>query len=257
MVIGRCREASGRCGSSSWLATQPMPPRKMMTSNGTDQTRSSSFPEYAQSGRYLARVLDARNHQAKATVAMITGTTMPSMIASEFKSSVFSPAATGPAGSSVAGAQALPSASGSATMARRADRVSTRVWPDQERMLDRSLKADKSWLHALCPRDEGEPGAGLVARGLTPSRRGDAFELLVGRASISQTLTTVERAGRSARQEPPTGSCLRSTASAPLPWHRASRPAAISSRQGRDPKRRILIIAVAHTPPGHRWASSS
>ena len=71
-----------------------------MTSSGTDQTSSSTRPENDQSGKYVAFVLPARNHQAKPSVARMVGTTIASMIASELSRMVFSPAATGPAGSS-------------------------------------------------------------------------------------------------------------------------------------------------------------
>src|SRR5260221_9648559 len=71
----------GRGGSSSWELIQAMPPRKMITSAGIDQTIISIRPEYSHSGRYRSRGLLARNHQAKPIVSKITGMTTASMIA--------------------------------------------------------------------------------------------------------------------------------------------------------------------------------
>ena len=70
-----------------------------MTSVGIAQTMSSSRPENAQSGKYVARVLVARNHQANPSVAMTTGTTIASMIASESMRIRRSDAPIGPRGS--------------------------------------------------------------------------------------------------------------------------------------------------------------
>src|SRR5215475_11412056 len=77
-----------------------MPPRKVITSAGIAQTMSSRCPEKAQFGRYVARVFEARNHQAKPRVAMITGTTIASMITTESMRISFSEAPMGPCGSS-------------------------------------------------------------------------------------------------------------------------------------------------------------
>jgi hypothetical protein len=70
-----------------------------MTSVGIDHTISSIRPEYAQSFRYRALVLDARYHQANASVAIMVGTTIASMMTSAFSRMSRSPRATGPAGS--------------------------------------------------------------------------------------------------------------------------------------------------------------
>src|SRR5215212_10711613 len=73
----------------------------MMVSAGIDQTTSSMRPEYAQSGRYTARGLDSRNQNAKARIAMIVGTTIASMIATESIRIVASAAPIGPCGSRI------------------------------------------------------------------------------------------------------------------------------------------------------------
>src|SRR4051794_25706778 len=80
---GGTSEDRGVAGSSSWEPIQATPPSKVMTSSGTDQTISSRRPEYSQSGRYLALVLDDRNHHANAIVAAMVGTTIASMMATE------------------------------------------------------------------------------------------------------------------------------------------------------------------------------
>ncbi len=73
-------EARGWAGSSWCEPIQITPPRNMITRVGMAQTTSSRRPEKFHSGRYRALVLEARNHQAKATVAIIVGMTMASMI---------------------------------------------------------------------------------------------------------------------------------------------------------------------------------
>src|SRR5215208_3503230 len=73
----------------------------MMVSAGIDQTTSSSRPEYAQSGRYIARGLDSRNQNAKPRMATIVGTTIANMIATESIRMVLSAAPIGPCGSRI------------------------------------------------------------------------------------------------------------------------------------------------------------
>src|SRR5271166_3345634 len=65
----------------------------------------STWPEYSKSGRWMALVFDARNHQAKASVARIVGTTIASMMATESMRMVASPLPTCPCGSSTFGWQ--------------------------------------------------------------------------------------------------------------------------------------------------------
>ena len=66
---------------------------------GIAQTTSSIAPEYSQSGRYVAFVFPRRNHQATATVAIIVGMMIASMMAVELMRIVFSALPTGPTGS--------------------------------------------------------------------------------------------------------------------------------------------------------------
>src|SRR5438270_9898492 len=97
-LIGGAADLSGLLGSRSWLPIQAMPPRSMMVSAGIAHTTSSTAPEYSHSGRYVALVLPRRNHQANATVAIMVGMMIASMIAVELLRIVFSAAATGPTG---------------------------------------------------------------------------------------------------------------------------------------------------------------
>src|SRR5580658_5020503 len=80
---GAAFDSSGRNGSRAWEPNQAMPPRNVITSAGIAQTINSIWPENDQYGRYVARSFVARNHQAKPSVAAMTGTTITSMIASE------------------------------------------------------------------------------------------------------------------------------------------------------------------------------
>src|ERR1043165_6127328 len=82
-LSGGALDFNGRLGSRSWLPIQAMPPRSMIVSAGIAQTTISTAPEYSQSGRYSAFVLPRRNHQANATVAIIVGMMIASMIAVE------------------------------------------------------------------------------------------------------------------------------------------------------------------------------
>src|SRR5262245_51858362 len=82
------------------------PPSNITVSAGIDQTTNSTRPSYDSSRLRVARVLDARYHQANAKVATITGTTTTSMIAVELIRRSRSAAAIGPCGSNTpAGAQ--------------------------------------------------------------------------------------------------------------------------------------------------------
>src|SRR5690348_326809 len=83
-------DLSGFAGSRSWLPIQAMPPSSMMVITGIAQTTSSTAPEYSKSGLYFALLLPARNHQAIATVAMIVGMMIASMIAVELTRIIFS-----------------------------------------------------------------------------------------------------------------------------------------------------------------------
>src|ERR1041384_8191806 len=71
----------GLGGSRLWLEIHAMPPRNMTTSAGIDHTTSSIGPEYSKVGRYCARLLEARNHQAQPSTSTITGMMIASMIA--------------------------------------------------------------------------------------------------------------------------------------------------------------------------------
>src|SRR5258705_11204724 len=82
-LTGCTAEASGLLGSRSWLPIQAIPPSRTTVRAGTDQMTSSIAPEYSQSGRYWAFLFPRQNQQAKATLEIITGMTIASMIASE------------------------------------------------------------------------------------------------------------------------------------------------------------------------------
>src|SRR5579871_4408510 len=79
-----------------------------------DHTTSSMRPEKLQSGRYRARVLEARYHQANAMVSRMTGTTIASMMTSVLRKMRRSAPLIGPAGRTTQPAQPL-----SASVARR------------------------------------------------------------------------------------------------------------------------------------------
>src|SRR3954454_14819601 len=106
-LSGGLADLSGLLGSRSWLPIQAIPPSSMMGSAGTAHTTISMAPEYSQSGRYWALGLPRRNHQANATVAIIVGMMIASMMAVELMSICFSALATGPTGSRIPRLQAL------------------------------------------------------------------------------------------------------------------------------------------------------
>ncbi len=103
-----------------------------MVSSGMAQTMTSIWPEYANSGRYFAFVLDARYHQAKASVAAIVGSTMASMIATESSRMVLSAVPTGPCGSRRPDEQAVRN-SGAPASPRRKRRVPAYVRTGENR----------------------------------------------------------------------------------------------------------------------------
>src|SRR5262245_7272474 len=92
---GSTFDLNGFAGSSSCEPIHAMGPKKSTTSAGMDQTMSSSRPDSAQCGAYVARALPARYHQAKPSVQRIVGTTMASMMASESSRITRSAAPTG------------------------------------------------------------------------------------------------------------------------------------------------------------------
>src|SRR6476646_3035380 len=106
-LIGGLLDFSGLLGSRSWLPIHAIPPSSMMVSAGIAHTTSSIAPEYSQSGLYSALLLPRRNHHANATVAIIVGMMIASMIAVELIRICFSWAATGPTGSRMPRLQAL------------------------------------------------------------------------------------------------------------------------------------------------------
>src|SRR6516165_12256967 len=75
------------------------PPSKITVSAGIDQVTNSTRPSYDSSRLRVARVLDARYHQANSKVATITGITTTSMIAVELMRRSRSADAIGPWGS--------------------------------------------------------------------------------------------------------------------------------------------------------------
>ena len=83
---------------------------------GIDHTINSRRPEYSQSGKCGARVLDERNQKATPSVATMVGMTMASMIPSESKRIIFSADAIGPFGSRTPSEQ--PPSAAAATKAR-------------------------------------------------------------------------------------------------------------------------------------------
>src|SRR5579884_3386305 len=80
---GASLAGSGFAGSRSWLPIHAIPPSSRTVRAGIDHTTISTAPEYSQSGRYLAFLFPALNHQATATVASIVGMMIASMIAVE------------------------------------------------------------------------------------------------------------------------------------------------------------------------------
>src|SRR4051812_24147931 len=104
---GGVLDSNGFAGSSSCDPIQATPPSSVITSSGMAQTISLMRPEYSQSGKCTALALEARNHQAKANVAAIVGTTIASMIARESISSVLLAIPTIPCGSRTAGLHAV------------------------------------------------------------------------------------------------------------------------------------------------------
>src|SRR3984885_6332123 len=101
--IGRFGDTIGRAGSRLCDPIHATPPRKRTTSAGIAQTSTSSFPEYAQVGRYVAALLEARNHQAKKRVASMVGTTMTSIMPRASRRTSLSPSAIGPTGERIVG----------------------------------------------------------------------------------------------------------------------------------------------------------
>src|SRR5579862_7740688 len=90
----------------------------MTVSAGTDHTTSSMRPEYTKSGRKAARLLEARNQNAKAKIARIVGSTIASMMATESIRMVFSAAPIGPCGSRIFIAEPKHGTLGKAAAAR-------------------------------------------------------------------------------------------------------------------------------------------
>src|SRR5215469_374984 len=97
---GELADSSGLGGSRSCELIQAIPPRNEITSAGMDQMINSILPEYSQLGRYMARRLPARNHQANTSVRMMTGTMTASMMAVASPRMRRSARPTGPWGSS-------------------------------------------------------------------------------------------------------------------------------------------------------------
>src|SRR4029450_12517167 len=100
-------ELIGLKGSRSCDPIQITPPRNRMTRIGMPQTTISMLPEYTKSGWEGARVLDSRNHQPKARIAMIVGTTVTSMIPSALSRIFAFAAPIGPCASSTPPEQPL------------------------------------------------------------------------------------------------------------------------------------------------------
>src|SRR6476620_8987257 len=98
----------------------------MMVSAGIAHTTISIAPEYSQSGRYSALLLPRRNHQAKATVAIMVGMMIASMIAVELIMICFSAAPTGPIGSRMPRLQELRRRDSAAAAIRR--RILNQPW---------------------------------------------------------------------------------------------------------------------------------
>src|SRR5450631_1040427 len=137
---GFASECSSTLGSSSCEPIHATPARRITTMVGTDQTTSSICPEYSQSGRYAARVLDARYHHAKASVSTITGTATTNMMAVALRRINRSADDTGPCGSK------------------------TPAWQEARKMLDQQIS---------CKRSLDIPSAATVRRYLSAACRCD------------------------------------------------------------------------------------
>src|SRR5262250_1979935 len=99
-LSGLTVEVIGLGGSRSYEPTQATPPTRSTVMIGIDQTSISRRPEYLNSGKYSARVFEERNQKATASVAMIVGMTIASMMPSELNMMRRSAEAIGPLGSS-------------------------------------------------------------------------------------------------------------------------------------------------------------
>src|SRR5262245_22964462 len=95
---------------------------------GIDQTSISRRPENSKFGRWRARLLDARNHQATPSVASIVGITIASMIPVELSMMSRSAEAIGPFGSSTPSVQPPRAAAQIRTPASRTYRISDLVY---------------------------------------------------------------------------------------------------------------------------------
>src|SRR5215472_12329206 len=108
----------------SYEPTQATPPTRITVRIGIDQMRSSSRPEYSNSGKYSARVLEARYHQATPSVASIVGMQIASMMPVALNMICRSAAAIGPCGSSTPSLQPPRVRVPSNATARRTYRIS-------------------------------------------------------------------------------------------------------------------------------------
>src|SRR5215831_3771972 len=81
--IGFAFVARGRAGSRRNELVQATPPRKKITRAGMDHVMSSMRPEWVNVGKYGARVLEALKRKAIRSMAIMTGMTIASIIASE------------------------------------------------------------------------------------------------------------------------------------------------------------------------------
>src|SRR5215470_9003731 len=140
---GLTRDASGRAGSSRNELVHATPPRKKMTSAGIDQVMSSMRPECVKVGQYGARLFEALKRKAITSVAMITGMTIASIIASASNRILRSAALTGPAGSSSAPPQALRHASAASAPSQPATRAAPRRLTAGENLHVAVMFADK------------------------------------------------------------------------------------------------------------------
>src|SRR5215469_1196297 len=123
-LIGLTVEAIGLGGSRSYEPTQATPPTRITVRIGIDQMRSSSRPEYSNSGKYSARVLEARYHQATPSVASIVGMQIASMMPVALNMICRSAAAIGPCGSSTPSLQPPRIVAPSNARARKTYRIS-------------------------------------------------------------------------------------------------------------------------------------
>src|SRR5262249_60557248 len=99
--------AVGLMGDSLGDPIHTPPPRKRMTRMGMPQTTIARVRKKRRGGGYRARRLDARNHQPKARIATIVGTTITSMIPSALSRIFAFAAPIGPCGSSTLPEQPL------------------------------------------------------------------------------------------------------------------------------------------------------